>query len=263
MVDTKRTNITVKEGCYLHADGSLKLDGNLEVKELCIEGNLYVEGNLTCVTIEVKGDVRVTGNLKAKNLCIEGNLYVEGNLTCAINKVKGDALVTGNLKADEIYTEGNLYVKGSICCAIIVVKENLRAASINDDNMFAWPSIEVKGNCYVKLHCRLWDRSNVRGNFVAGSIEAGDNLFVGGNLDVIGDFEISADLTVEKNLTVGGNFGVSFETHVRGNLEVNGNVYNSYWEGLDEDEQALGIISVDGEFSVKGSFGDHLQIATK
>jgi Integral membrane protein CcmA involved in cell shape determination len=129
----------------LKINGEGTVDGNLNaLNTVSIMGEGMLEGNVECTDFKVNGEGGVDGNLKAEgNVTIRGETDVKGDLKAQKVKVQGELEVKGELFADEAKITGNVITGGDCNAEIFTVEggltiDGLLNADVLKINLY-WP----------------------------------------------------------------------------------------------------------------------------
>ena len=129
----------------LKINGEGTVDGNLNASNtVSIMGEGMLDGNVECTDFKVNGEGGVDGNLKAEgNVTIRGETDVKGDLKAQKVKVQGELEVKGELFADEAKITGNITTGGDCNAEIFTAEggltiDGLLNADIVKINLY-WP----------------------------------------------------------------------------------------------------------------------------
>lgn len=109
--------------------GEGRINGDIECKDLKINGEGTVEGNLKAVNnVSIMGEGMLDGNVDCTDFKVNGEGGVDGNLN-AEGKVtiRGEADIKGNLKAQKVKVQGELEVNGELFADEVKITGNIAA----------------------------------------------------------------------------------------------------------------------------------------
>lgn len=130
-------------------NGSGKIEGDVEAKEVRVAGSAFFKGSLTADNVKAAGAIKVYGTLRARKASFAGAIKVNGCLDSEELSVAG-AVSAGCLKSAKARIEGGIRVSGEVTGDIIEFK-------ILDDSVMG----EVKVRKLEVLRARSYNFSEL------------------------------------------------------------------------------------------------------
>ncbi len=208
--------------------GSIRVDEDLESRNVEVGSSLRVGGNLKCVSAKAGASIKVAGNAEAQRLTGGASVKIEGD--CKVERIAGggSVVVYGTIEAEEFDAGGSgKAVKGFI--KKVSVGGAFKAVeSIEIEELDVGGSAKVGPGSKVG-NIDIGGTFKSEGNLEFGEIDVGGTVKFGGtargeSIDVGGTVKSEGDLFLTGGINVGGTVKVEGNLNCEDKIKVGGTV---------------------------------------
>lgn len=111
-------------------DGMSKINGDLDCRDLIVNGTLKMRGALVADNIAINGIGTVEGPLKVSTVRVDGVATLRGDVSGGTFEVNGKCRIDGKMEGDRIQIDGVVTIVGDVQCEEFASEGNVQVEGL-------------------------------------------------------------------------------------------------------------------------------------